>query len=141
MKLSEHFTLEELISSITAKNKGIKNVPNDTELKNLKDLAANVLEPLRVAYGKPIRVSSGYRCSALNKLVGGSKTSQHVLGQAADITSLSDTVEDNKELFDVALKLIAQGKIKVGQVIDEYNYNWVHISTPYKNVNQILHIK
>lgn len=141
MKLSEHFTLEELISSITAKNKGIKNVPNDTELKNLKDLAANVLEPLRVAYGKPIRVSSGYRCSALNKLVGGSKTSQHVLGQAADITSLSDTVEDNKELFDVALKLIAQGKIRVGQVIDEYNYNWVHISTPYKNVNQILHIK
>ena len=141
MKLSEHFTLEELISSITAKNKGIKNVPNDTELKNLKDLAINVLEPLRIAYNKPIRVSSGYRCAALNKLVGGSKTSQHVLGQAADITSLSDTVEDNKELFDVALKLIAQGKIRVGQVIDEYNYNWVHISTPYKNVNQILHIK
>ena len=141
MKLSEHFTLEELISSITAKNKGIKNVPNDTELKNLKDLAINVLEPLRIAYNKPIRVSSGYRCSALNKLVGGSKTSQHVLGQAADITSLSDTIEDNKELFDVALKLIAQGKIRVGQVIDEYNYNWVHISIPYKNVNQILHIK
>ena len=141
MKLSEHFTLEELTSSITAKNKGVKNVPSDTELKNLKDLATNVLEPLRIAYGKPIRVSSGYRCSALNKLIGGSKTSQHVLGQAADITSLSDTVEDNKELFDVALKLIAQGKIRVGQVIDEYNYNWVHISTPYKNVNQILHIK
>jgi hypothetical protein len=142
MKLSKHFSLEEFIVSPTANRLNINNVPGDEELENLKTLVSEVLEPLREAYGKPIRVTSGFRCKKLNDAIGGSKSSQHMLGQAADITSLEDSVEGNKELFDIAVKLIRQGVITVGQLINEYNYNWVHISTPtYNKTNQILKVK
>lgn len=141
MKLTEHFTYEELTASVTAKNKGIDNTPDAKQTECLQKLCENVLEPLRKAYGKPIKVTSGFRCKKLNKAVGGASTSQHTYGQAADITSLSDTAADNKELFDVALKLVQNSKITVGQLIDEYNYNWVHISTPGSHKNQILHIR
>lgn len=141
MKLSEHFTLEEMTASITAKNKGIDNTPDADQLDCLRALCATVLEPLRAAYGKPIRVTSGLRVKKLNKAVGGAANSQHLYGQAADITSLSDTAEDNKELFDVALKLVQDGRITVGQLIDEYGYNWVHISTRGSKKNQVLHVR
>lgn len=140
-KITEHFTLEELTASSTAKARGIDNTPTKAVQACLTELCEEVLEPLRLAYGKPIRVTSGYRSPKLNKTVGGADTSQHVYGQAADITSQSDSVSGNKELFDVAQRLIANGTIKVGQLIDEYGYNWVHISTPNKHTNQILHIK
>lgn len=140
-KITEHFTLEELTASSTAKRKGIDNTPSKAVVGCLTELCEEVLEPLRLAYGKPIRVTSGYRSATLNKAVGGSATSQHVYGQAADITCLDDSVSGNKELFNVALKLLTNGTIKVGQLIDEYGYNWVHISTPSKHINQVLHIK
>lgn len=141
MNISEHFTLEEMTASITAKNKGIDNTPNKEQLDCLNKLCYTVLEPLRKAYGKPIRVTSGLRVKKLNKVVGGAANSQHTYGQAADITSMSDTAEDNKELFDIALKLVQSAKITVGQLIDEYGYNWVHISTQGSHKNQVLHIK
>ena len=71
----------------------------------------------------------------------GSKNEQHLLGQAADIHAMGSTKEDNKALFETAVSLIRQGKISVGQCIDEYNYSWVHISIPGKHVNNIIHIK
>ena len=141
MNLSPHFTLEELTRSVTARNRSIDNTPSKSELANLRLLAETVLEPLREAFGRPITVSSGFRCPELNKAVGGARTSQHLLGQAADIHAPTGTAEANKALFETAVALIRSGKINVGQCIDEYGYSWVHISLPGKHVNNIIHIK
>lgn len=140
MKLTEHFTLEELTNSPTANRLHIDNFPSDTIISSLMELS-QLLEKIRNIYNKPIVVTSGYRCEKLNKAVGGVKTSQHMKGEAADIRSLSNTRKDNKELFDLIVKMVKSNDIYVGQVIDEYNYNWIHISTPHlTNNNQILHI-
>lgn len=141
MKLSKNFTLEELVFSNTAYKFNINNKPSDAVVHYLTLLAKNILQPLRDAYGKPIKVTSGYRCKALNKIVNGSINSQHVLGQAADIRSLEDTKTENKKLFDLAKQLIEDGTITVGQLIDEYNYDWIHISLPSGHKNQIIHKK
>lgn len=133
--------MEELIKSSTANRLGIDNTPSKEIISNLTELSI-LLQKIRDIYNKPIIITSGYRCEKLNKAVGGSKTSQHRLGQAADIRSVSDSVEDNKKLFDLILDMIQKKYISVGQLIDEYGYNWVHVSTPHLKVNnQILHIK
>lgn len=135
MKLSEHFTLEELTRSATARARGIDNTPTERDKANLKRLATEVLEPLRKMAGVPITVTSGYRCYALNKAVGGAATSQHLRGEAADIKCA-----DNKALFAAAMELMLLGKIKVGQLIDEKGYRWLHISLPtLARNNQVLH--
>ena len=132
----KYFTLNELTASTTAKRKGIDNTPDATVKANLTALVANILDPLREAYGKPIVVSSGYRCPKLNRAVGGAAKSQHVTGQAADIHTLSDTPADNKKLFDLILSL----KLPFDQLINEYNFNWVHVSYSPRNRRQILKI-
>ena len=137
----KYFTINELTRSATAARLGIDNSPTDTVRKNLEKLINTVLDPLREAWGAPIIVTSGYRCPKLNKAVGGAKTSQHVYGQAADIKTVGDKPENNKKLFELAKKLIDEGKIVVGQLIDEYGYDWVHISTQGGHKNQILHIR
>lgn len=137
MYITTNFTLEELYKSSTASKLGINNVPNKDATNNLMILAVKILQPLREAYGKPITVTSGYRSLELNKAVKGSSTSQHLKGEAADLIT-----DNNKKLFEVAKRLIDEGKIKVGQLIDEYNYKWIHISLPNnKHNNQILHLK
>lgn len=142
MALTKNFTLQELTKSATATRLKIDNAPSQRIIKNLTDLATKVLQPIRDKYGKPIIVTSGYRCEQLNKAVGGVTFSQHCQGQAADIKSVSDSVADNKALFDLIVKMIKSGEIVVGQLIDEHNYDWLHISTPSNNkTNQILHIK
>lgn len=141
MHLTKNFTLEELIKSSTANRLGIDNTPSKEIVSNLTELSI-LLQKIRDIYNKPIIVTSGYRCEKLNKAVGGSKTSQHRLGQAADIRSVSDAKKDNQELFNIILGMMIQKDIEVGQLIDEYDYNWIHVSTPHlKNNNQILHIK
>lgn len=130
----EFFTINELIKSTTAKQKGIKNIPSKEEEQNLIALINNILDPLRKAYGKPIIVTSGYRSKALNKAIGGAKTSQHQYGYAADIRSVSDSKEENKKIFELAKTL------PFDQLIDEHNYDWVHISYSPKNRRQILHL-
>lgn len=137
----KYFTINELTRSATAARLGIDNTPTPAVKKNLEKLINEVLDPLREAWGAPIIVTSGYRSPKLNKAVGGSKTSQHVLGQAADIKTVGDKPENNKKLFELAKKLIGEGKIVVGQLIDEYRYDWVHISTVGGHTNQILHIR
>ena len=139
MKLTEHFSLEELIKSSTAKAKKIDNTPTQAAKTNLQHLASNILEPIRLKYNKPIIVTSGYRSMALNKAVGGSKTSQHLLGQAADIKAPHN---ENKALFQLIEKMVKAGEIQVGQLIDEYGYKWIHVSLPRTNKpnNQILHL-
>ena len=83
----KYFKIEELTHSQAAKAHSIANVPTAEALKNLELLVCNVLDPLRERWGVPIYVNSGYRCPALNRKVGGSKTSYHLRGMAADITS------------------------------------------------------
>ena len=132
MKLSKNFTLGELVFSITANNHGINNTPNAEAKAALKRLAVEVLQPIRDAWGQPIVITSGYRCPALNKAVGGVKNSQHVLGQAADIKAANPA--DNGKLFACIRKLIQAKKLNVGQLIWEYgnhtNPKWVHVSLP-----------
>ena len=131
------FTIQELINSDIAKKKGIKNIPSSEQEKNLIALVDNILDPLRLAYGKPIIVTSGFRSEELNKAVGGSKTSQHGAGQAADIRTIEDTKSENKKLFDLIIKL----DLPFDQLIDEHNFDWVHVSYSPKNRKQILKIK
>lgn len=133
----KYFSYEELTKSIIAKNKGIDNTPSTEIKKNLKALVDNILDPLREAYGKPITVTSGYRCPKLNTAVKGAKNSQHVKGQAADINGVKDLRSENKKLFDLVIKL----NLPYDQLIDEYNYNWIHISFSDKPRKQVLHIK
>lgn len=130
-----NFTIQELTASQTAAAKKINNDPTPEAAENLKQLVDKVLDPLRDAYGKPIRVNSGYRSPALNKAVKGSKTSQHMKGQAADITAGSK--QENRKLFELAQEL----NLPYCQLIDERGFTWVHISYDKNNVKrQILHL-
>lgn len=129
-----YFTIKELCKSSTAIQKGIDNQPPSEATQNLKILVETLLDPLRQNYGKPIIVNSGYRCDALNKAVGGSKNSQHCLGQAADITAGSKF--ENRKLFILAQKL----NLPYDQLIDEKGYSWIHISYSKNPRKQILHL-
>ncbi|WP_417316942.1 D-Ala-D-Ala carboxypeptidase family metallohydrolase [Emcibacter sp.] len=85
MKLSEHFSLAELCHSQTALRHGLENSPGERELRCLRHLAEDFLEPLRRLVGRPFSPTSGYRCPPLNRLIGSSDTSQHVRGEAVDL--------------------------------------------------------
>lgn len=136
--ITKNFSMEELVASNTARMKGIDNTPDKEVEARLVQLAQQVLQPLRDSYGKPIKISSGYRCQALNKAIGGVSTSQHLKGEAVDI---NNGQIENKKLFLLASKMIKEGVIEVGQLIDEKGYKWLHISLPdNKHRNQILHL-
>lgn len=139
-KLSKYFTLEELTYSTTAEKHKIVNKPDQIHLNNLKKLANEVLDPIREKSGKPILINSGYRGPKLNALVGGSKTSQHCNGAAADIRCKGSKAE----LFRLIESMIKSGEIKVGQLIWEYGTKqepqWIHVSLPYSKVNDIRYI-
>ena len=133
----KHFTINEMTRSATAKCYGIDNTPSPEVAHNIRNLVEKILDPLREAWGQPIIVSSGYRCPRLNKIVKGAPSSQHLLGQAADIHTVSDRPEDNKRLFDLIRKL----NLPFDQLIDEYGYNWIHVSYGPRNRRDILHLK
>ena len=139
MNLSKNFSLNELIYSNSADCYNIENKPGRLELENLKKLCNEILQPIRDKFGKSIFVNSGYRSPKVNRLVGGSSSSQHIKGEASDITVGSK--EGNKKLFDLIVQMIEEKEITVGQLIDEKDYKWIHISLPYRKVNQILHLK
>ena len=84
MRLSKHFTLEEMTKSMTAARKGIDNTPGAGEIKNLENVCYEILEPVRAKFDKPITITSGYRSEALCEAIGSKKTSQHAKGQAVD---------------------------------------------------------
>jgi len=137
MEKMKYFTMRELTASATAKRRGIDNTPGTAEVENLVALVEKVLDPLREKFGAPIIVSSGYRCDRLNKAVGGVPSSQHRLGQAADIRTVSDKPSENKKLFD----LIRTMGLPFDQLIDEYGYNWIHVSYGPRHRRQIIHKK
>ena len=130
----KYFSMQELTKSATAQRKGINNTPSSEESKSLIALVEKILDPLREHYGKPIIITSGYRCQKLNKSVGGAASSQHVKGEAADIRSVPDTPAENKKLFDLIIKL----RLPFDQLINEYGYDWVHVSFGHRHRRQIL---
>ncbi|MCD8207767.1 MAG: D-Ala-D-Ala carboxypeptidase family metallohydrolase [Bacteroidales bacterium] len=134
----KYFTISELCASSTATAKKIDNTPTEEVIANLTALVDVVLDPLREAWGEPIIVNSGYRCSALNTAVGGSKTSQHMTGQAADIVPKNKTKARVKELFQKILDL----GLPFDQLINESDYSWVHVSYKANGTNrkQVLNL-
>ena len=135
--VSKNFTFEELFRSSTAKALGIDNTPNATIAKRLEDVVINVLQPLRDLWGQPIIISSGYRCNTLNAAVGGSPSSQHMLGEAVDIRTKSDSRDDNMAL----LKCFLRSGIPYDQTIAENvdskgRPDWIHISFTTRRANR-----
>jgi hypothetical protein len=127
VKLSKFFSLSEMSRSEAAQRGGFDNTPGPDETASLTALCQKVLDPLREAKGKPIRVNSGYRGPDANKAVGGSATSQHCKGEAADIEIDG---YDNKQLAQdiISMKLPFDQLILEFYVPGDPNSGWVHVS-------------
>jgi len=126
MKLSENLSIAEATYSATALRKGIVNKPTVTHLISLKAVANNIFQPCRNHFGKPLRVTSGYRSKELNKAIGGSNNSQHSKGEALDMQSTDGYT--NRELF-----MYIKDHLTFDQLIGEFPDNvgefaWVHCS-------------
>jgi putative chitinase len=126
MKLTEHFSLAEMIVSPTAKRLGLSNTPTPEHIENMRYCCEKILEPVRNHFGKPVQINSSYRAPLVNKAVGGSKTSQHVNGQAIDFEIpgidnkvVADWIGDNLEFDQVILEFYTKG---------DKNSGWVHAS-------------
>lgn len=132
----KHFSIKELCASQRAEEEGIVNNPSPEARKNLIALVKNVLDPAREALGKAIFVNSGFRCNELNATVGGVASSQHILGEAADIELGSKSTQENKTLFD----WIA-ANCEYDQLINEYNYSWIHVSFKRNGHNRYQQLK
>lgn len=131
MKLTEHFTTHEFERSETAQRLGIKNKMPQLHAVNAMALCVNVLEKVRTHFGKPVTITSGYRSAGLNEAVGGSRTSQHSFGKAADI------VIDGVPAIEVFRYIVGnESKIHFDQCIYEMALDkdgnttaiWVHVS-------------
>jgi|LakMenEpi03Aug12_release.lakeMendotaPanAssembly.Ray.scaffolds.fasta_scaffold17374_6 putative chitinase len=132
-KLTEHFALEEMTVSPTAKRLGIPNTPTAEHIENMRYCCEKILEPVRAKFG-PVTINSSYRAPLVNKAVGGSKTSQHVNGQAIDFEvkgvdnkKVADWVADNLEFDQVILEFYAAG---------DKNSGWVHASIKKEGGNR-----
>lgn len=143
MQITKNFTKEEFEKSSTASRLGIDNKIPEEYLKNVYNLAA-VLQVIRDEWKAPIVISSGYRGEKLNRAVKGASNSDHKFAAAADIHATPNTKTQNKKLFDLIVSLAKQGKIYCRQIIDEYNYKWVHVSVNHqlnsKKENQVIHL-
>ncbi len=131
--LSKNFLLTEFTLSSTASIKKINNNPSENVIYRLIFGVNNILQPLRDFLQKPIKVTSGYRCPSLNIAVGGSSTSQHILGNAADIVLPSN--DDYTKAIDFLLKLPF-----CDQLINEYKgkSRWLHVSWSLNPRHQYL---
>ncbi len=127
MRISTHISFREAVRSNTAKRFGIRNTPKPDIIENMKAVAENIFEPLRQANGnRPIRINSFFRSKRLNKVLGGSSKSQHILGQAIDIDDTHGGMS-NAEMFQWIIE-----NLDFDQIIWEFgtdeNPNWVHVS-------------
>jgi hypothetical protein len=134
MNLSPNFTLSEMTKSETALRNNLDNTPGETEIANLTVLAEKVLQPVRDHYGKGVKVNSGFRHPNVNAAVGGSKTSDHCLGQAADIEipgvpnhELAEWIKNNLEYTQLILEFYTRGVPDSG---------WVHVSYVASNLKK-----
>jgi len=126
MKLTENFSLSEMIVSPTAKKLGLSNNPTPEHIENMRYCCEKILEPVRTHFGKSVQINSSYRSPLVNEAVGGSKTSQHVNGQAIDFEIpgidnkvVADWIGDNLEFDQVILEFYTKG---------DKNSGWVHAS-------------
>lgn len=128
----KYFTIKEMCASDEAKRRSIKNEPNKEQRDNITALINDVLDPAREELGLPIRVNSGFRCSKLNFVVGGSKTSQHCTGQAADLDVIGGS---NAKLFAILREFGG-----FDQLIWEHGNSvcpdWVHVSYKWQGGNR-----
>lgn len=134
MKLTENFSLAEMIKSETAMRKDLDNTPGEAEIENLRALCENVLQPVRDAYGRGVKVNSGFRHPDVNAAVGGSRTSDHCKGMAADIeipgvanADLAEWIKDNLEFTQLILEFYTPGVPDSG---------WVHVSYDPNNLKK-----
>ena len=130
MKLSKNFSLKEMTKSQTALRRGIENEPGEEQQANLQQLCEQVLQKVRDHFGKPVNVNSGYRSPELNTGIGGSPTSDHCKGMAADIEisgvsnyELAEWIKNNCEFRQLILEFYTPGVPDSG---------WVHVSYDYE---------
>jgi len=129
----KHFTIIELSRSATAAQQGIDNTPNVEQQANLRCLVENLLDPIRERWGRAITVASGFRTPQVNSLVGGSATSDHQTGRAADISAGSPQL--NRQLFE----MIKTSGLQFDQMYGVSNFASVHVSfRKTGNRNQII---
>lgn len=129
----QYFTISELCASTTARQRGIDNTPTAEARANLETLITQCLDPIRRIYGRPIIVTSGYRCPALNAAVGGSSTSQHLSGQAADLVPASGG--DLNGIFRAAVSFGDFDQLIIEQ---SGSSRWVHVSYGPRHRHAIL---
>jgi hypothetical protein len=134
MNLTANFTLAEMVKSETALRHDMDNTPGEAEIANLKTLCEKVLQPIREHYGKGVKVNSGFRHPEVNAKVGGSKTSDHCKGQAADIeipgvanADLAQHIVDTYDFTQVILEFYTPGVPDSG---------WVHVSYDPANLKK-----
>ncbi len=133
----KYFKFIEMIRSSKADEFGIDNFPNQCDIIDNIIFTIECLDNIREQYGKPLYISSGYRCDELNRRVGGKEKSQHKKGQAVDINLGS--VEMNRDFFNWCCANIKN--LPIDQLIDESHYSWVHLSfTNEKQRHQVLHL-
>ena len=132
-RISKHISYKEAVGSNYAKQKGIKNKPNEDQVENMKLLAEKVFEPLREWVDAPIKVNSMFRSLELNTALKGSKTSSHMNGEAMDITSLGG--KSNLEMFHWI-----KDNLCFDQLIWEFGKEpkWLHVSFNKNNRQQVL---
>ena len=134
MRLSKNFVLSEITRSNTATRLGISNEPTKEHLENMQRLISNLIQPMRDSIG-PIRISSGYRSKELNRAIGGSNKSQHCKGEALDLQFWAVGKMNNKVIYDWILK----SGLEFDQMINEFDFAWIHISLKEKgNRKQVL---
>ena len=134
MNLTANFTLAEMVKSETALRHDMDNTPGEAEIENLKRLAEQVLQPVRDHFAKGVKVNSGFRHPEVNAKVGGSKTSDHCKGQAADIeipgvanADLAKWITENLDFTQVILEFYTPGVPDSG---------WVHVSYDPQNLKK-----
>jgi len=134
MNLSKNFTLSEMVKSDTALRHDMSNTPDDAQIANLKTLAEKVLQPVRDHFASGVKVNSGFRHPDVNAKVGGSRTSDHCTGMAADIeipgvanADLAQWIADNLQYTQLILEFYTPGVPDSG---------WVHISYSPANLKK-----
>lgn len=126
-KISEHISYTEATKSRTGIKLGLKNIPDADHIKNMKIIAEKIFEPLRNYFGVPIAVSSFFRSEAVNKAIGGSRTSQHRIGKAMDLDADVYGLIRNRDIFNYI-----KDNLEFDQLIWEFGTdrepNWIHVS-------------
>jgi len=132
--ISEHITYKEGVYSMTATRRGIDNTPNDEQLDNMEIIAEKVFEPLREWVGGPIKVNSFFRSLKLNRAIGGSRSSQHMKGQAMDIDDTFKVVA-NSDMYNYIKNNLDFDQL-IWEFGDDENPNWLHVSYVSKEDNR-----